>query len=83
MDVSVGFLALGLALTLIGVVMVYLSVRAGSSTVQSKGLGVIFLGPIPVVIGGSGKWVITALGVAAFVMVVLVVRAFEPNLIGW
>lgn len=83
MDVSSGFLALGLSLTIVGVVMVYISLRAGSLEAQSKGLGVIFIGPIPLIVGGSGKWVLTALGVAALVMMVLMIRVFEPNMIGW
>jgi len=83
MDVSSGLLALGLIITFAGVIMVYLSLRARPSEVQSKGMGVIFIGPIPLVIGGSRKWVLAALGVAAVIMVVMIAKAAEPNLIGW
>ena len=83
MIVSGGLLALGLIMTIAGAVMVYLSLRARPSEVQSKGMGVIFIGPIPLVIGGSRKWVLAALGVAAVIMVVMIARAAEPNLIGW
>jgi uncharacterized membrane protein len=83
MIVSGGLLALGLIMTIAGAVMVYLSLRARPSEVQSKGVGVIFIGPIPLVIGGSRKWVLAALGVAAVIMVVMIARAAEPNLIGW
>jgi uncharacterized membrane protein len=83
MDITGGFLALGLTLVLIGVAMVYFSLRAKPSELQSKGVGVIFIGPIPLVIGGSGKWVIAALGVAAVIMMIMIVRAADPNLIGW
>ncbi|HUV33455.1 MAG TPA: DUF131 domain-containing protein [Candidatus Desulfaltia sp.] len=83
MVVSGGFLALGLTMTVIGAIMVYLSLRARPSEAQSKGVGVIFIGPIPLVIGGSRKWVLAALGVAAVIMVVMIARAAEPNLIGW
>ena len=83
MIVSGGLLALGLIMTIAGAIMVYLSLRARRSEVQSKGVGVIFIGPIPLVIGGSRKWVLAALGVAAVIMVVMIARAAEPNLIGW
>lgn len=83
MDVSGGFLALGLIMTIAGAIMVYLSLRARPSEVQSKGVGVIFIGPIPIVIGGSRKWVLAALVLAAVIMVVMIARAAEPNLIGW
>ncbi|MFH2111908.1 MAG: DUF131 domain-containing protein [Candidatus Bathyarchaeota archaeon] len=83
MDVSGGFLALGLTLTVIGVIMVYISLRARPSEVQSRGVGVIFIGPIPLVMGGDRKLVLAALGVAAVIMVVIIARAAESNLIGW
>jgi len=83
MDVSGGLLALGLIMTVAGVIMVYLSLRARPSEVQSRGVGVIFIGPVPIMIGGSSKWVLAALGVAAVIMVVMIARVAEPNLIGW
>jgi len=83
MVVSGGLLAIGLIMTIAGAVMVYLSLRARPLEAQSKGVGVIFIGPIPLVISGSRKWVLAALGVAAVIMVVMMAGAAEPNLIGW
>jgi uncharacterized membrane protein len=83
MDASGGLLALGLILTAAGVIMVYLSLRAGPSEAESRGVGVIFIGPIPLVIGGSGKWVLAALCAAAVIIAVMIAGAAEPNLIGW
>jgi uncharacterized membrane protein len=83
MDVSGGLLALGLTITIIGVLMVYLSLRADPSETQSRGIGVVFIGPIPLVLGGSGRLVLIALGIGATILLLIMIGSAEPNLIGW
>lgn len=83
MDVSSGFLAVGAVMVIAGAIMVYMSLRAGPSEVQSGGAAVIFVGPIPLVVGGSRKWVLTALGAAAVILLVMVMRSAQPELVGW
>jgi uncharacterized membrane protein len=83
MDVSSGFLVVGAAMAIAGAIMVYMSLRAGPSEVQSRGAAVIFIGPIPIVVGGSRKWVLAALGVAAVILLVMIVSSAQPELIGW
>jgi uncharacterized membrane protein len=83
MDVSSGFLVVGAAMAIAGAIMVYMSLRAGPSEVQSGGAAVIFIGPIPIVVGGSRKWVLTALGAAAVILLVMIVSSAQPELIGW
>lgn len=83
MDVSSGFLVVGVAMAIAGAIMVYMSLRAGPSEVQSVGAAVIFIGPIPIVVGGSRKWVLTALGAAAVILLVMIMSSVQPELIGW
>ena len=83
MDVSSGFLAVGAVLVIAGAIMVYMSLRAGPSEAKSGGAAVIFIGPIPIVLGGSRKWVVAALGAAAVILLVMVIRSAQPELIGW
>jgi len=83
MDASSGFLAIGAVMVVAGAIMVYMSLRAGPSEAKSGGAAVIFIGPIPIVLGGSRKWVVAALGAAAVILLVMVIRSAQPGLIGW
>ena len=83
MDASSGFLAVGAVMVVAGAIMVYMSLRAGPSEAKSGGAAVIFIGPIPIVLGGSRKWVVAALGAAAVILLVMVIRSAQPELIGW
>jgi len=83
MEVSSGLLFVGVALTLLGAFLVYLSLRAGPGDVDAKAVGVIFIGPIPIILGGSRKWIIAALGVTAIIMLYMISKQIRPDLIGW
>jgi uncharacterized membrane protein len=83
MEVSNGFLLLGIVMTLVGIFMVYLSLRAKPEEVKTRGLGIFFLGPIPIIIGGSRKWIITALSIVFIIMFFLATKNIRPDLIGW
>ena len=74
---------IGLAMTLVGAYMVYLSLRAKPGEVQAKGMGIIFIGPIPIILGGSRKWILAAIGVTALVMFLMLTKSLNPSLIGW
>lgn len=50
---------------------------------EHRAAGVVFVGPIPIVFGGRGRWAVIG---AAFVLVVVLLIAlatFQPDLIGW
>ena len=55
MEVSSGILFVGVALTLLGAFLVYLSLRAGPRELDAKAVGVIFIGPIPSYWGVAGN----------------------------
>ncbi len=83
MEVSSGLLFAGFLLTLLGIYLVYLSLRAGPGEVDAAAVGVIFIGPIPIIVGGGRKWIIAALAVAAMIMLYMVSKQIKPDLIGW
>jgi uncharacterized membrane protein len=70
-------------MTLVGILMVFISLRAQPEEIEKRGIGIIFIGPLPIIIGGSRKWIITALVIASLIILVLVAKSFQPNLIGW
>ena len=85
MGVSTPLLVLGLALTAVGTVMVLLSFRPRDreGDVEHRGVGVIFIGPIPIVFGGKGRWIYIGIAVAAVIALLLVAASMRPDLIGW
>ncbi len=83
MEVSSSFLFAGLALVAVGVYLVYLSLRAGPGEVDGEAVGVILIGPIPIIVGGGRKWIIAALAVIAVIMLYMASKQVSSNLIGW
>jgi uncharacterized membrane protein len=75
MAVSAPVLGLGLAMMSLGVFLVLLSLwsREGEWTVERRSAGVVFVGPIPIALGGGRKWVFAAIlgaSIVAFLMAV-------------
>jgi uncharacterized membrane protein len=83
LELSSSLLAIGLAITVIGVVMVYVSLRAGPGEARSGGAVVLFVGPVPIVLSGGRRWVLVAFAATAIIILVMVVRSAQPGLVGW
>lgn len=83
MELSSSLLVVGLAITVIGVVMVYVSLRAGPGEARSGGAAVLFVGPVPIVLSGGRRWVLVAFAATAIIILVMVVRSAQPGLVGW
>ncbi|MEM3404267.1 MAG: DUF131 domain-containing protein [Nitrososphaeria archaeon] len=71
------FLITGAVLVLVGILLLTLS-RTYRKEVKVEGGGMILLGPIPIVIGTSTKWVIIVLILA----IILMLLSLVANL-GW
>jgi uncharacterized protein (TIGR00304 family) len=85
MTVSVPMLLLGFSLTAVGTVMLFLSFRrsGGSDGFEHRGAGVIFIGPIPIILGGKGKLAILWVLVVAVIALMLMIASMFPDIIGW
>jgi uncharacterized membrane protein len=83
MDLTVGLLIIGFLLTIIGAMMVYISLQPNRKEIETKGMGVIFIGPIPIIIKGGRKWIIAALGIAGIILILMFTTSQNPNIIGW
>ena len=83
MNLTGGLLIIGLLMTLIGALMVYISLQPNRKEIETKGMGVIFIGSIPIIIKGSRKWIITALGIAGIILFFIFTVSQNANIIGW
>jgi uncharacterized membrane protein len=82
MEIISGFLLVGGLITLVGAFLIYLSLRAGPHEV-SRREGVFYLGPIPIMVTGIRKWIITALGITSIILVWLVSSTLNLSIMGW
>lgn len=82
MGIISGFLLAGGLITLAGAFLIYLSLRAGPHEVSRK-KGVFYLGPIPIMVTGIRKWIITALGVTSIILVWLVSSTLNLSIMEW
>lgn len=82
MEIISGFLIVGGLITLVGAFLIYLSLRAGPQEV-SRREGVFYLGPIPIMVTGVRKWIITALGITSIILVWLVSSTLNLSIMGW
>lgn len=85
MTVSIPVLLLGFSLTAVGTVMFLLSFRQsdGRDGSEHRGAGVIFIGPIPIIIGGKGRLAVLGVVVISLIALMLMVASIFPNIIGW
>ncbi len=77
-------LGLGLAMTGLGALLLLLSFRSSEwGEVDRKAAGVVFIGPIPIVFGGRGRWAVIGVALVFVVVLLIVLVTFQPDLIGW
>jgi uncharacterized membrane protein len=75
-----GFLVAGLLIILAGAILIYQSIKASPSEAKSRAKCVYFIGPLPILVEGSRKWIIAAIWVASVVLVWLASSSLN---IGW
>lgn len=85
MSLSTPLLGLGLVLIGFGVLLLLLSFRSTEDIeeVEHRAAGVVFIGPIPIVFGGRGRWTFISLVVVIVIFLILVFAMAQPELIGW
>ena len=81
MAVSSPVLGLGLAMMGLGVFLVLLSIwpRDEEAFVESRSVGVIFIGPIPIILGGTRTWVVAAILGGSIVALILAMALIRPG----
>ena len=84
MSVSAPLLGIGLAMTFVGAILVLLSFRPRDEmgSVETRTAGVIFIGPIPIVFGGRGKWTLIGIAVAIILALLIAAMAAQAGAVG-
>jgi uncharacterized membrane protein len=82
MGVSSGFVFIGLLMVLVGVIFIYLSIRATPSEINGEKDRIRYIGPLPIVVEGERKWILLALLVTTFIILYLVTKPMYLGLRG-
>jgi uncharacterized membrane protein len=84
MNVSTPLLGLGFALTGVGVLMILQSLRSGEAQrkFNRNSFGELFLGPIPILLGGRGRWILVGTATFILILFLLVLASAQPTMIG-
>jgi uncharacterized membrane protein len=82
MEISSGFLIVGLLMTLAGALLIYLSLRARPNELKEENNEIRYIGPIPIIVNGGRKWILTALVISSILIVYLITKSVYPELLG-
>ena len=84
MSVSPQALGLGLTMSGLGAILLLLSLRSKLEQAETdfKATGVIFLGPIPLVLGGKSIWTIIGLAITMVALIFVAAVVAQPEILG-
>lgn len=71
-ELGLTFFILGFILVFIGIILSFFT-KVATGEAKVEGGGVVFIGPIPIAFGTSGKWVVIALVLAIVLMVISII----------
>ena len=84
MSISQQALGLGLTMSGLGTILLLLSFRSKLEKAQTnfKASGVIYLGPIPIVLGGKSIWTIIGLALSVVALIFVAAVVAQPDILG-
>jgi uncharacterized membrane protein len=77
-----GFLIVGLLMVLAGAVLIYMSLKASPKELAEDSEGVVYIGPLPIVVKDGRKWILAALIITAVLIAYLATKTYYPDLLG-
>lgn len=77
-----GFLIVGLLMTLAGAILIYMSLKASPKELAEDSEGVVYVGPVPIVVKDRRKWILAALIISTVVIAYLATKTYYPSLFG-
>lgn len=82
MEISSGFLIVGLLMTLAGAILIYVSLRADANDLSEENDGVRYIWGIPIIVNGGRKWILAALMISSLLILYLITKSLYPNILG-
>jgi uncharacterized membrane protein len=84
MNVSTPLLGLGFALTGVGVLLIIQSLKSGEAQrkLNRNSFGVLFLKPLPIILGGRGRWILVGTATFIIILFLLTLASSQPAVIG-
>ena len=82
MAITSGFLIVGLLMTIAGAILIYMSLKASPRELAEDREGVVFVGPLPIVVKDGRKWILAALIISSVLIMYLATKTYYPGLFG-
>lgn len=85
MGISAPLFGLGFAMTVIGALLLLVNFRSRKDDdreAEFRSAGIIFIGPVPIVLGGRGKWMLLAIAAAVVIAFLVVLTMSRPGSVG-
>lgn len=82
MEISSGFLLVGLLMTLAGAILIYKSLRADPHELDEDNDDVRYVGGIPIIVNGGRKWILAALIISSLLILYLITKSYYPIILG-
>ncbi len=82
MEISSGFLIVGLLMTLAGAILIYISLRADPNDLSEENDGIRYIWGIPIIVNGGRKWILAALMISSLLILYLITKSSYPNILG-
>lgn len=82
MEISSGFLVIGLLMTLAGAILIYMSLRAGPGELKGDNDGIRVVWGIPIIVNGGRRWILAALIISSILILYLITKSSYPNILG-
>jgi len=82
MEISSGFLIMGLLMTLAGAILIYVSLRASPNELDGDNDGVRYVLGIPIIVNGGRRWILAALLISSLLIFYLLTKSVYPNILG-
>lgn len=79
--VLLDFVLIGTSIIFIGAFLVFKALKAQPQEIESKKIGILFLGSIPLIISGSRKWIIMTLGIAGIIFIFMFAKDWIPAIV--
>lgn len=77
-----GFLIVGLLMTLVGAILIYMSLKASPKELADNEEGILHIGPVPIVVKDGRKWIFAALVIFSLLIVFLATKTYIPGILG-
>lgn len=82
MEITSGFIVVGLLMTIAGAIMIFVSLNASPQDKYENSDSIRYIGSIPIAVNGRRVWILTALIISVVLITFLIIKTVYPSILG-